>query len=184
MFVRFWIQKLIILLAIFFIVLILVAACYTVYQEDMEELSDQHNTYGVVVSEDGSLQYVRQTESGEKETVDTKEVVDQYKEVVDKYDMQDEENEEEYDKKIDYILKAEAVTKLPYRGNITDPNTQQEGTIKFYRYTNSTDNYLMTDNLVVKNLYIGNNIKILSVGFALGCTELSQVYIGNFWASI
>jgi len=115
------------------IILILVSALYVTKKEDIEKANIP---YVATVTPNGELQYYyTDPVTSEKKEIELTEMSSEIHTVLGKYIDGDEKYSKE---KIEYLIGAETVTKLPY----IEPeknNSQITGQIKFYRFSEEVD---------------------------------------------
>ena len=115
-----------------------VSALYTEFGDDFKKISKEHSTYSAVIDKNGEVSYVKvNKEDNSTEPATVEDMATSYKEILSKH--MSYENEEEYQRKLEYLINAETVTKMPYISSLEGDNTKLNGRIKFYRYTNEIE---------------------------------------------
>lgn len=115
-----------------------VSALYTEFGNDFKKISKEHSTYSAVIDKNGEVSYVKvNKEDNSTEPATVEDMATSYKEILSKH--MSYENEEEYQRKLEYLINAETVTKMPYISSLEGDNTKLNGRIKFYRYTNEIE---------------------------------------------
>lgn len=133
--------------------LAVVGALYTEFGDDYKKLSKEHSTYSAVINENGEVSYVKKNEDestepsteptteptteSTTEPVTIEEMATSYKEILSKH--MSYEDDEDYQRKLEYLINAETVTKMPYISSLEGDDTKLNGRIKFYRYTNEIE---------------------------------------------
>lgn len=140
-------KMLLIIALIIGLVLGLIPLMYIVLKDDFERLSSENNTYEAVIDSNGQVSYVKTDEEGNQTPVTQEEMIESFSDILKDYiDGEDDSFKE----KVQYLIDAEAVTKMPYidqvDGNVENTENEGEeskepliGQIKFYRFNSEKD---------------------------------------------
>lgn len=141
------VKILLIIALIIGLVLGLIPIMYIVLKDDFERLSSENNTYEAVIDSNGQVSYVKTDEEGNQTPVTQEEMIESFQEVLKEYITGEDS---EFKEKVQYLIDAEAVTKMPYidqvDGNVENTENEGEegkepliGQIKFYRFNSEKD---------------------------------------------
>lgn len=114
------------------LILGLIPMLYVILKDDFDKLSEKTSTYSSEIDSNGNIIYVKEDEDGNKTQITPEEMAEDLEEILKDYIGGDEEERKE---KIQYLIGAEAVTKMPYIEN----SGELVGQIKFYRFDNEND---------------------------------------------
>lgn len=163
-----------IVLCIMFSLALAIIAGAVILEDDLEKVTEKNKSYSAQVTENGDIQYVYENEDGTIETVKAEEMADDLRVILEEYI---DGTEEEVNKKIEYFMGAEAVTKLPYispeekenaksdtpegeSGETEDSTISLDGQIKFYRYTEGSQS--TEENKIEEELKEENRLKYVN----------------------
>ena len=132
-------KKIIFIILAILIIMWLVPMIYVLDKSKFNKAATYTATYEVVVGPDGKVTYIRTNEDGSTEEIEVEEIAGELGEILDEYISA--EDTEEREEKMEYIVNAETVTKMPYISSLEGDETALNGVIKFSR-PNYTDGYM------------------------------------------
>ena len=174
----------------FSIIFLLMGSLYWYFRDEYQKLSEKNKTYSVIITPNGQVQYIRTDEDGNEEVVTTEEMAEDFKEILKGYI--DYNTEEEYTEKVEYLINAETVTKLPYIDSLADDPSKLNGIIKFYRYTNAIEaEEVVVENEKEENIVNPKELFYIGDSWMVGLesyikNKVNDEYPGedHFWAEV